>query len=83
MKINKSVLFVLGSLGLLSGLLNAQAPLAEPLADFDKLVSNLRIGAVVGEPIKVGETLRCPVRQDPLRLGRGRRHDGLRRGHGR
>ena len=71
MKINKSVLFVLGSLGLLSGLLNAQAPLAEPLADFDKLVSSLRIGAVVGEPIKAGETYVVPFAKFRFGLGGG------------
>ncbi|OGD18244.1 MAG: hypothetical protein A2Y69_01525 [Candidatus Aminicenantes bacterium RBG_13_59_9] len=71
MKINKSVLFVLGSLGLLSGLLNAQAPLAEPLANFDKLVSNLRIGAVVGEPVKAGEAYIVPFAKIRFGLGGG------------
>ena len=45
------------SLGMLA---RAQAPLAKPLADFDKLVSQLKIGSVVGEPIRVGDTAVVP-----------------------
>ncbi len=71
MKINKSVLFVLGGIGLLSGFLSAQAPLAEPLANFDKLVSNLRIGAVVGEPVKAGEAYIVPFAKIRFGLGGG------------
>jgi len=71
MKTKKTSLFVLGSLGLLAGLLCAQAPLAEPLANFDKLVSNLRIGAVVGEPIKAGESYVVPFAKIRFGLGGG------------
>ena len=31
-------------------------PLAKPLADFDKLVSQLKVSSVVGEPIRAGDT---------------------------
>lgn len=71
MKIDKSAIFALGGLLLLSGLLNAQAPLEQPLANFDKLVSNLRVGAVVGEPVKVGETLVVPFAKIHFGLGGG------------
>ena len=71
MKTKKTSLFVLGSLGLLAGLLCAQAPLEEPLANFDKLVSNLRIGAVVGEPIKAGESYVVPFAKIRFGLGGG------------
>ena len=47
---------------LLWGLLaRAQAPLAQPLADFDKLVSQLKISSVVGEPIRAGDTAVIPA----------------------
>jgi uncharacterized spore protein YtfJ len=71
MNVNKSAVFFFGSLLLLSGLLNAQAPLEEPLANFDKLVSNLRVGAVVGEPVKVGETFVVPFAKIHFGLGGG------------
>jgi len=71
MNVNKSAVFVLGGLLLVSGLLNAQAPLEQPLANFDKLVSNLRVGAVVGEPIKVGETFVVPFAKINFGLGGG------------
>jgi tetratricopeptide (TPR) repeat protein len=71
MPINKSAVFVCGSMLLLSGLLNAQAPLEQPLADFDMLVSNLRVGAVVGDPVKIGETFIVPFAKIHFGLGGG------------
>ncbi len=71
MNFNKSAVFVVGGMLVLSGLLQAQAPLAEPLANFDKLVSNLRIGAVVGDPVKVGETFIVPFAKIRFGLGGG------------
>jgi uncharacterized spore protein YtfJ len=71
MNANKSAVFVIGGLLLLSGLLNAQAPLEQPLANFDKLVSNLRVGAVVGDPIKIGETYVVPFAKIHFGLGGG------------
>lgn len=71
MNVNKSAVLVLGGLLLVSGLLNAQAPLEQPLANFDKLVSNLRVGAVVGEPVKVGETFIVPFAKIHFGLGGG------------
>jgi tetratricopeptide (TPR) repeat protein len=71
MNIRQSAFCVFGGLLALSGLLQAQAPLAEPLANFDKLVSNLRVGAVVGEPISVGETFVVPFAKIRFGLGGG------------
>jgi tetratricopeptide (TPR) repeat protein len=71
MNANKSIVFVFGCLLLASGLLNAQAPLEQPLANFDKLVSNLRVGAVVGEPVKVGDTFIVPFAKIKFGLGGG------------
>jgi uncharacterized spore protein YtfJ len=71
MNAKKTAVFVLSGLWLCSGLLHAQAPLAEPLANFDKLVSNLRVGAVVGDPVKVGETFVVPFAKIHFGLGGG------------
>src|ERR1035438_3574411 len=49
----------------------AQAPLAQPLADFDKLVSQLKISSVVGEPIRVGDTAVIPFAKVKFALGGG------------
>lgn len=49
----------------------AQAPLEQPLADFDKLVSQLKVGAVVGEPVTVGETIIVPFAKIHFGLGGG------------
>lgn len=57
---------------LLSGLLaRAQAPLAKPLADFDKLVSQLKISSVVGEPVRAGDTAVIPFAKIEFGLGGG------------
>ncbi len=57
---------------LFCGLLaRAQAPLANPLAEFDKLVSQLKISSVVGEPIRVGGTEIIPFAKIKFGLGGG------------
>jgi tetratricopeptide (TPR) repeat protein len=57
---------------LLVGLLaRAQAPLAKPLAEFDKLVAQLKTGSVVGEPIRIGETAVIPFAKIKFGLGGG------------
>jgi tetratricopeptide (TPR) repeat protein len=61
----------LGAFILLAGLLEAQAPLEQPLAEFDKLISNLRVAAVVGEPVHVGETYVVPFAKIRFGLGGG------------
>jgi len=55
MKNHAQSFFVALSLLFWALLARAQAPLAKPLAEFDKLVSQLKIGSVVGEPIRVGD----------------------------
>jgi uncharacterized spore protein YtfJ len=73
MSIRRSLLFSAGALVLLAGMMNAQGqlPLEQPLADFDKLVAHLKVGAVVGEPITVGETIIVPFAKIHFGLGGG------------
>lgn len=47
----------------------AQAPLAAPLADFDKLVSQLGAGNVVGTPMRAGESMVIPFAAIHFQLG--------------
>ncbi len=49
----------------------AQAPLAKPLADFDKLVSQLKTSSVVGEPIRAGDTTVVPFAKFKFSLAGG------------
>ena len=49
----------------------SQPPLAKPLGDFDKLISELRPSSVVGEPIRVGETTIVPFAKISFGLGGG------------
>jgi uncharacterized spore protein YtfJ len=71
MKIQKSAVFFFGGLLILSGILSAQAPLDQPLANFDRLVSNLKSGTVVGNPVRVGETYVVPFAKVHFGLGGG------------
>ena len=52
-------------------LLNAQTPLAKPLADFDRLVALLKSGSVVGEPIRAGDTTVIPFAAVKFGVGGG------------
>jgi uncharacterized spore protein YtfJ len=56
--------------------------LAKPLADFDKLVSQLKIGNVVGEPIRVGDTAVIPFAKIKFGLGGGQAMVGFGGGMG-
>ena len=49
----------------------AQAPLARPLADFDKLVSQLSADNLVGTPIRAGESTVIPFAAIQFELGAG------------
>lgn len=71
MKTKRYSIVGLGVFVLLAGLLEAQAPLEQPLAEFDKLVSSLRVAAVVGEPVRVGETYVVPFAKIRFGLGGG------------
>ena len=44
-------------------------PLAEPLADFDRMISELKTRSVVGEPIRVGNTTVIPFTAVQFQLG--------------
>ena len=50
---------------------SAQAPLAKPLADFDKLVAELKTGSLVAEPIRAGETTVIPFAAVQFGIGGG------------
>ena len=57
---------------LVSGLVGrAQAPFAKPLADFDKLVSQLKTSNVIGEPIRAGEMAVVPFASIQFGMGAG------------
>ncbi|MGB8951254.1 MAG: spore germination protein GerW family protein [Candidatus Aminicenantales bacterium] len=58
---------------LIHGLLYAQtqSPLDEPLANLDKLVANLKVTSVVGEPIRSGDTTIIPFARISFGLGAG------------
>jgi tetratricopeptide (TPR) repeat protein len=71
MKAMRRSVFSAASLLLWGLLARAQAPLARPLADFDKLVSQLKISSVVGEPIRVGDTAVIPLAKIKFGLGGG------------
>lgn len=71
MKIKRHSIVGLGLLVLLAAFLEAQVPLEQPLAEFDRLVSNLKVAAVVGEPVRVGETYVIPFAKIRFGLGGG------------
>jgi tetratricopeptide (TPR) repeat protein len=64
-------IFLAASLLVCGLLARGQAPLAGPLADFDNLVSQLKTGSVVGEPIRVGDTAVVPFARIQFGLGAG------------
>ena len=49
----------------------AQTPLARPLADFDKMVSEMKASGVTGEPVRVGTTVVVPFAAMKFGLGAG------------
>lgn len=61
------------ALSLFSGLTFAQAtvPLGQPLENFDKLLSNLKVSSVLGQPIQVGDTTVIPFAKISFGLGGG------------
>lgn len=73
MNTHRPLVFVAASflaLGLVSSA-SGQSPLEQPLAHFDKLVSSLKIGTVVGESIQVGSTTIIPFAKVSFGLGGG------------
>jgi len=69
----KHLAVLLGTIFALASFVNAQptTPLEQPLANFDKLVSHLKSGAVIGEPITVGTTTIIPFAKLTFGLGGG------------
>lgn len=70
---NTKRMFVLccGALLLGAGILAAQVPLEKPLANFDRLVGGLKVGAVVGQPVTVEQTVIVPFAKINFGLGGG------------
>lgn len=73
MKTHHSGFFVLAAIFLLAGLALGQwqAPLEQPLANFDKLISGFKVSSVLGKPIQVGETTVIPFAKITFGLGGG------------
>jgi uncharacterized spore protein YtfJ len=71
MKTKRKPILLTASLLLCGLLARAQAPLAQPLADFDRLVSQLKISSVVAEPIRAGDTVVIPFAKVKFALGGG------------
>jgi uncharacterized spore protein YtfJ len=63
--------FLLFTLSFCGPLVRGQVPLTQPLADFDRLVSQLKSGSVVGEPIRVGDAAIIPFAKVQFGLGSG------------
>jgi len=53
------------------GPVRAQSPMAKPLADFDRLVSQLKTANAVGEPVRSGDTTVIPFAAIRFGLGAG------------
>ena len=73
MNTKKSLAITFGAIFALASMANAQAqpPLEQPLAQFDKLVSHLKSAAVIGEPITAGATTIIPFAKLKFGLGGG------------
>jgi len=68
----RTILASLSLTGYLASLpLGGAQPLAKPLAEFDKMVSELKSSSVVGEPIRVGNTTVIPFAAVHFGLGSG------------
>jgi uncharacterized spore protein YtfJ len=53
------------------GRTQTQTPLDQPLAEFDKLISNLKASVLIGEPVQAGETTIVPFAKISFGLGGG------------
>jgi uncharacterized spore protein YtfJ len=73
MNIKRNLIIFLATMLIVPALASAQTqtPLDQPLADFDKLVSSLKVSALIGEPIQVGDTTIIPFAKISFGLGGG------------
>lgn len=71
MKVKFRLAISLGIVLLFPGFLASQAPLEEPLANLDKLIANLKVSSVIGEPVRSGETYILPFAKITFGLGAG------------
>jgi uncharacterized spore protein YtfJ len=67
------IISVLAAVFVFSGfaLAQAQTPLEQPLTNFDKLVSNLKVSSILGKPVQVGNTTIIPFAKITFGLGGG------------
>jgi uncharacterized spore protein YtfJ/Tfp pilus assembly protein PilF len=67
------IISVLAAVFVFSGfaLAQAQSPLEQPLTNFDKLVSNLKVSSILGKPVQVGNTTIIPFAKITFGLGGG------------
>ncbi len=73
MNAKRLIISALAVVFLFSGfaLAQTQAPLEQPLTNFDKLVSSLKVSSVLGKPIQVGNTTIIPFANINFGLGGG------------
>ncbi len=81
MKTSHRFAWLTAALALWTAIGNSQ-PLAKPLADFDKMVSELKTGSVVGEPIASGDTTVIPFAAVQFGLGSAGAMGGMAGGMG-
>lgn len=73
MNIKRHLIILLSAIVVLPalGLAQTQTPLDQPLAEFDKLISNLKASALIGEPVLAGDTTIVPFAKISFGLGGG------------
>jgi uncharacterized spore protein YtfJ/Tfp pilus assembly protein PilF len=73
MNTRRLIISVLAAVFVFSGfaLAQAQTPLEQPLTNFDKLVSGLKVSSVLGKPVQVGNTTIIPFAKISFGLGGG------------
>lgn len=65
----RRLILMSAALMLPGAVLMAQAPLDKPLTEFDKLVSQLKSGSVIGEPMRAGDTTVIPFAAIEFAMG--------------
>jgi len=65
----RRLILLAAALMLAGAALTAQAPLDQPLNEFDRLVSQLKSGSMVGEPMRAGDTTVVPFAALEFEMG--------------